>query len=251
MSDFHPNDRLVNGGRFCIPNRRLLLGGLSALPLLGACETAQDACPSRPDGFFIADALKELLLAAVQRMLGLLGRFGGFGETDIARVGLPETFRQARSALNLVGAGARLDEIERTFNRAAEVAAPRARGLFDGAVAALSFEDPVAVLKGAPDAATQTFARQMSRPLVGQLRPVVENAMAEVGALGAIDDTLGRISGLPGVQRLRGQAVDYVLEKSVDGMFKVVGREEAAIRNDRSLRLTPKLSCVFDRFANV
>ena len=65
---------------------------------------------------------------------------GYLGNPDI-RIPLPKNVQKAEGILRNIGFGSKVDEFERSMNRAAERAAPRAKSIFWDAIKKMTFSD--------------------------------------------------------------------------------------------------------------
>jgi hypothetical protein len=195
----------------------------------------------------IADGLREALLVGTGNVVEQLGREGGFTLDPEIRIPLPRQIERARNLLARVGMDETLNDLEARLNRAAELATPRAGELFREAVANLTLQDVMSIYDGPDDAATRYFRAQMAEPLAEAMRPVVEATLAEAGAIQLLDTVLDRYRDIPFAPRIEGNLADYVVDRTQDGIFLYLAREEAAIRADPAKRTTELLRRVFGR----
>jgi hypothetical protein len=189
--------------------------------------------------------LKEALRVGTQTVVSQLGTVDGFNADPSIHIPLPETLDKVQSALNKVGAGGMLDDLELRLNRAAEQATPKAKALFLQAINEMTLEDVKGIYKGPDDAATRYFRAKMSVPLAGEMRPIVNQSLAEVGAVQVYDKTMARYRALPFIPDVNADLTNFVIEKGLDGIFYYLAREEAAIRNEPVKRTTDILKRVF------
>jgi hypothetical protein len=132
-----------------------------------------------------------------ERVVSQLGAADGFNlDTDI-HIPLPDTLSSVQSALEMVGMSALGQDLELRLNRAAERATPEAEALFFNAIDELTLSDVHAILTGPNDSATRYFQGKMSHPLAVAMEPIVSDALAEVGAIAALDSMLGEYEALP------------------------------------------------------
>lgn len=193
----------------------------------------------------ITGGLQEALKIGTERVISRVGQTDGFNADPAIHIPLPERLQTAQNALRRVGAGAVADDLELRLNRAAEAAAPEAKAIFWQAINAMTLDDARAILNGPQDAATQYFRRTMSDPLQEAMRPVVEQNMAEVGALNTYDRFTAQYRSIPFVPDLKADLTGHVLDGALDGLFHYLAREEAAIRADPAQRTTDLLKKVF------
>jgi hypothetical protein len=193
----------------------------------------------------ITGGVREALKVGTERVVAQLGQADGFNADPKIHIPLPDTLREVRGALNMIGMSAMADDVETKLNRAAEAATPKAKALFWKAITDMSLEDIEGIYNGPDDAATQYFRSSMSAPLRDEMRPVVDSSLADVGAIQAFDQMMGRYKTIPFVPNVKADLSNHVLDKAMDGIFYYLGREEAAIRNDAVKRTTEILKLVF------
>ncbi len=85
----------------------------------------------------------------------------------------------------------------------------------------------------------------MTKPLRGEMRPVVSDSLSEVGAIRRYDDVMRDYRRLPFVPDVKANLINHVLKLGLDGIFHYVAVEEAAIRNNPAKRSTELLQKVF------
>ena len=163
----------------------------------------------------VGGGLKDALKVGADLVVSRLGASGGFANDPAVHIALPQGLDRVKSALDRVGMGGMLDELELGLNRAAEVAMPKARTLLLQAINDMTLDDAMAIFRGPDDAATRYFQRTMSEPLARKMRPV------------------------------EADLADHVVQKGLDGVFHYLAQEEAAIRRDPLKRSTELLQRVF------
>ncbi len=106
-------------------------------------------------------------------------------------------------------------------------------------------DDAQRIFSGPKDAATQYFRGKMTPALSQRMKPLVDDAMAQAGAVKAYDSMMGRYSAIPLVPDVKADLSGHVVEKGLDGIFHYVAQEEAAIRDNPAARTTDLLRKVF------
>ena len=197
----------------------------------------------------IGSGLKDALKVAAERVTGRLGRADGFNADPAVHIPLPEKLQTVKTGLALAGQAGLADDLELRLNRAAEAATPQAKQVFWDAAQKMTLDDARAILNGPKDAATQYFKRTMSPDLKTALRPVIDQNVAQAGAVRSYQSLTGAAQGLPMVgDALKagpGMLTDHVLDYALAGIFTYLGQEEAAIRTDPAKRTTDLLKSVF------
>lgn len=193
----------------------------------------------------ITAALKQALSAGADQVVATLGRENGFYQVPKAHIALPKSLQKADAMLERFGAGALGDDLELRLNRAAEAAVPKAKALFADAIRQMTIDDAKAILTGPDNAATLYFQDKMTAPLATSMRPIIDDALADAGAMQAYDQLIGQYKDLPFVPDIKANLTNHVLELTIAAVFLRLGQEEAAIRNDPAKQTTALLRKVF------
>ena len=193
----------------------------------------------------IASGLKEALRVGSDLVVNQLGTTDGFNADPNIHIPLPNSLQKVQSTLEKVGMSGMLDDLETRLNRAAEIATPKAKELFINAIQAMTLDDARNILAGENDAATRYFQSKMTPDLVKEFTPIVNDSLAEAGAIKSYDDAIGQYKKIPLVPDVKSDLSSYVVEKGMDGIFHYLAVEEAKIRTDPIARTTDLLKKVF------
>ncbi|MBZ0250242.1 MAG: DUF4197 domain-containing protein [Burkholderiales bacterium] len=195
-----------------------------------------------------AAGIKEALAVGTENAVKSLGRPDGYFANEAVKILMPEKIRKVSEVARMAGFQRQVDEFVLSMNRAAEAAAPLAAKFFGDAIRDMTLEDVRGILSGGDTAATDFFSRKTRDKLYAAFKPVVAKKVGEVGATRAYTDMMGRFDKVPmmgGRQSL--DLDDYVTNKSLDGLFRMVGEEEKKIRTNPAARTTDLLRTVFGR----
>lgn len=173
-------------------------------------------------------ALEKGSIAAV----GKLGVKDGFLNNEKVKIQLPKVLEQARPLLKMTGRGKQLDELVVSMNRAAESAVPMAKPLLINAVKSMSVSDAKKILTGGDTSVTDFFREKTSAPLAGKFLPIVKGITDRSGLAGKYNSTVAQVSQLGLVSKQESTVEGYVTQRSLDGLFYMIGEEEKAIRRD-------------------
>ncbi|MGE3538955.1 MAG: DUF4197 domain-containing protein [Candidatus Tectimicrobiota bacterium] len=195
----------------------------------------------------IGAGLKEALRIGTENTVRLTGKPDGYFRNQAIKILLPRQLQGLETGLRALGLGAQVDELVLSMNRAAERAAPLAGPIFLDAITAMTFEDVRQILNGGATSATRYFQSKTSDSLSTAFRPVVEQAMNEVGVMRQYNQLLGRYQALPLTKSLGFDLESYVVSKALDGLFRVLGEEERKIRTNPTARVTSLLQQVFGK----
>ncbi len=195
----------------------------------------------------IGAGLKEALRVGSQNVVNQLGATDGFNKDSNIHIPLPDNLNKVKTMLSKVGMSSLFEDLELKLNRAAEVATPKAKKLFWGAISQMTLEDVKGIYNGPDDAATQYFKKKMSPELAMEIKPVIEDSLSEVGAVNSYDNMMKEYKSLPFVPDVKADLTAHVVEKGMDGIFYYIAKEEAAIRQNPAKRTTELLKKVFNR----
>ncbi len=194
----------------------------------------------------IIAGLKEALQISTGKAVALTGKPDGFLKNEAIKILLPPKLETVGKGMRMLGMGAKVDELEVSMNRAAEQATPQAKQIFIAALKKMSFDDARKILTGGDTAATEYFKRTSSEDLTVAFSPIVHRSMERVGVVEQYNRVL---ASAPGGSALTGQfdLNKYVVGKTLDGLFLMLGEEEKKIRKDPAAQTTSLLKEVFGR----
>ena len=194
----------------------------------------------------IGEGLKEALKVGVENAVKATGKTDGYYANELIKIAMPPKLQMIEKPLRTLGFAKQIDEFVLSMNRAAEKAAPSAQAIFLDAILKVSIKDVQSLYKGRPSAATDFLRTKTYNKLRGQFAPVVTKALADYNVTKKYQDIISRYQQLPMAQKFPAPSVeDYVINKSLDGLFKVLGQEEAKIRQDPAARTTSLLKEIF------
>ena len=228
----------------------LLLASLARGQLGDILKKADDALNQRSTAGLTDDkiiaGLKEALQVSTGKAVALTGKPDGFLKNEAIKILLPPKLQTVGKGMRMLGMGAQVDELEVGMNRAAEQATPEAKQIFITAVRKMSFDDARKILTGGDTAATDYFKRSSSADLTTAFTPIVKRSMQRVGVVQQYNRVL---ASAPGGSALAGQfdLNQYVVGKTLDGLFLMLGQEEKKIRKDPAAQTTSLLKEVFGR----
>jgi hypothetical protein len=197
----------------------------------------------------IIAGLREALRVGTGNAVALTGKPDGFLKNAAIKILLPEKLRTAGKTLRLVGMGSQVDALEVGMNRAAEQATPKAKQIFLNALTRMTFSDARQILTGGDTAATDYFKRTSAGELTTAFAPIVHRAMENVGVVRQYNQLMKNpmLTALANDKSFN--LDDYVVGKTMDGLFYMVGEEEKKIRKDPAAQITPILKEVFGRMS--
>jgi hypothetical protein len=194
----------------------------------------------------IGAGLKEALKVGIENAIKLTSKTGGFSNNPAIKILLPEKVRAIEPVLKTIGMNKQVDEFVLSMNSAAESATPLAADVFASALSGMSIDDAQKILAGGGNAATTYFKEKTKDKLVSAFRPVVQKTLDSHSISKNYNGLISRYKAIPFAKSLPSLDADqYVVSKTVDGLFYVLGQEEAKIRKDPTARVTSLLKEVF------
>lgn len=218
-----------------LSRRKILFSGaaLATLTLPG--------CQSMP-AFSLTEAIRRLLTLASQNAFALLLQPGGFYDSSVARISLPDRFggnNGSSIAAAILQSRAFRDRLQRQLNRAAEKGAERATPLVAEAVRNVSIQDAAALVRGGPQAASAFLRGQMGTTLVNAMLPGISEGLRLFDDQ-IISQAVHSVTGFD-VAAL----AEDITRKADDSIWAAIGLEESNIRADPRRTNDPVLIGVF------
>ena len=198
--------------------------------------------PSNAD---IASGLKEALNEGIKKQVSKLTTVDGFYKNDAVKILLPDELKKVDTKLRQMGMSNMADEGIKVLNRAAEDAVKEATPIFASAIMNMSFNDAKKILMGSDNSATTYLESTTSKPLYSKFSPVVKTSLDKVGADKVWAGIIEKYNSLPLVTKVNPDLTDYVTDKAMEGVFKMIAVEEKNIRTNLSSRSSDLLKKVF------
>lgn len=193
----------------------------------------------------ISSGLKEALTKGVTNGTGLLSRIDGYYKSPY-KILLPADAQKVVDKLHVIPGFSNVEqEINKKINRAAEDAAKKAKPIFVNAIKQMSFSDVMGILKGNNNAATSYLKSSTFNKLYSEFNPVIVNSLNKYGALNYWDQSVTAYNKIPFVTKMNPKLDDHITKKALDGLFKMVAKEELDIRTNLRSRTTDLLKKVF------
>ena len=194
--------------------------------------------------------LKEALTQGVGKAVDMLGKSDGFLGNKEVKIPLPDSLKKIEKGMKMFGMGKQSDELITKMNRAAEAAVPEAKALLVNSIKSMSVSDAKGILTGPKDAATQYFKKTTSKDMAAKFLPIVEKATANV----QLADTYNKYAEMGakyGLVKKGDENINqYVTQKALDGLYLMIAKEEAAIRQDPVGQTSSLLKKVFGAIGN-
>jgi hypothetical protein len=195
-----------------------------------------------------SSGLKEALTVGTGNAVGMLSKPNGYFENKMVKILMPKQIQKVADVLGKIGYQQQVDEFVLSMNRAAEAAAPKAKGIFIDAIKQMTFEDAVKILKGDQTAATEYLKSKTYGTLTESFKPTISSSMNSVGVTRQYEQLIGTYTKTFPFLGLESLDLDrYVTTKALDGVFYMIGEEEKQIRTNPAARVTELLKTVFGK----
>lgn len=211
----------------------------------GSTQTSQPMTKGNLTNGDVVSGLREALTIGARNSTKMASRVDGFYGNPRIRIPFPPAARKVKAAAEAVGMQSQVTKFVKTLNRAAEEAAKEAAPIFLSAIKGMTIQDGFQILKGSNNAATAYLQRKTSNQLAAKFRPIVQRAINKTQVTKQWSPLASKYNQIPLVKKVNPDLNDYVTQKALQGLFKLIASEEAKIRKNPSARVTGLLQRVF------
>lgn len=218
---------------------------LSGLPIPNTNTTNNTPSLSNDE---VIKGLKEALTVGIQNSVNVTGVTDGFLKNGEIRLPFPPDALKVKEKALSLGMQGQVDKFETTLNRAAEEAVKEALPIFKDAILNMSIQDGFGILKGGDGAATRFLKEKTTAGLTSAFLPKVKNATSKVQLTSYWNPIITKyntVTALTGGEKINPDLDAYVTQLAIEGLFKMVEKEENKIRKDPGARVTDLLRKVF------
>jgi len=193
----------------------------------------------------ISKGLKEALEAGVGEAVDKLSAENGY-LNSVYKIEIPENAAKVISKVKgLPGMGNVEQTLINKMNQAAEIAAKKATPIFVSAITSMSIQDAMDILMGSETEATDYLEKSTRRSLFEEFQPVIQSSLDEVNARTYWKGVVDQYNKIPLVKDENPELDEYVTERALVGMFKLIAKKEEDIRKNQNSRTTDLLKKVF------
>ena len=213
-------------------------------------DKAKTVVSGEDESLNIGGGLKEALEVGVNEAVESLSTENGYFGSPY-KILIPEEARKIVSTVSKVPGFTNVErDLLAKMNEAAEIAAKKAGPIFFEAIKQMSFQDASNILMGESDAATRYLEKTSGKALSNEFMPVIQKALDEVNARSLWKSAVDAYNKIPFQKKMNPDLDDHVNTYALKGMFDLVEKKEAGIRNDVGLRTSPLLKEVFAKQDN-
>lgn len=189
--------------------------------------------------------LKDALGIGITKGMGLLSQTDGFLGNDLVRIPWPEQATQIKDVMLNLGMQKQVDNVTTSLNRAAEKASGIAIDVFLQAIKQMTVTDAIKIITGGNGAGTAYLKKTTTPILTEKFRPIIDQSLGQVNATKYWTEATTIYNKIPLVKPVNTDLTGFVTEKALDGVFKMVEKEENNIRANPLARTTELLKKVF------
>ncbi|XPV67429.1 MAG: DUF4197 domain-containing protein [Halarcobacter sp.] len=214
----------------------------------------------------VTNGLKEALKVGVNYAVKNLGAKNGYLNNSLVKIPLPENLQKAETLIRKAGGDQIANDLINSMNSAATKAAPQTAQIFVNAIEKMSLDDAKKILNGDKNAATNYFQSHTTDSLKKLIKPIIQETMAQ-NSVAKYYDTFNSYYKQYGKQYVENSSLmgmaksfgvdsylpsssdenldDYVTQKAINGLFKMIAQKEAAIRSNPIEQTSSILKQVF------
>ncbi|WP_413794193.1 MULTISPECIES: DUF4197 domain-containing protein [unclassified Pseudomonas] len=189
--------------------------------------------------------LKDALTQGAQVAVKQLGTPGGFSNNPDVKIELPGKLGKVASKMKAFGMGEQVEQLETSMNQAAEAAVVQAQPILVNAVKNMSVSDAKGILSGGNDSATQYLNKSSREQIRAKFLPIVKQATDKVGLAQKYNAFAGQAATFGVLDAKSANIENYVTEQALDGLFEMIGKQEATIRQNPAAAATSLAKKVF------
>jgi hypothetical protein len=211
--------------------------------------------------------LKEALRLGVNYSVKELSKPNGYLNNKSVKILLPENLQTAEKIVRKFGGDKIADNLINAMNSAATQAAPKTASIFINAIDKMTITDAKNILSGDDTAATKYFEKHTKSTLKKTINPIIEKALKDnsvasyykifnnyynqyakkyinSNSIISIAKNFGADKYIPNSEQ---NIENYVVEKSISGLFKMIAIKESQIRKNSTFQTTSLLKKVFSK----
>lgn len=200
---------------------------------------------AKPTDAEVVQGLKDALNVGTNNSTTSASKVDGYYKNPMLFIPFPPEAVKIKNTVEELGMHKQVQDFEMSLNRAAEEAAKTAAPVFLDAVKAMSIQDGWSILKGADNAATKYLSDKTTAELTSKFTPIIKNAMEKVEVTKYWNPLITAYDKVPFVEKQNPNLEQYVTQRALEGLFKLIADEEKKIRQDPASRVTDILKKVF------
>ncbi len=194
----------------------------------------------------IANGIKEALNIGVSKSCESASNVDGFLKNELIKIKFPEEAKKVKKTLKKIGLENQISEFVISMNRAAEEASKEASNILLEAIKKMSIQDATKILNGDDNAATNYLYNESFEDFKKTFKPIIEKNISSNKVAKNWKKIIKNYNKIPTTEDVNIDIKKYVLEKTIEGIFKLIAQEEKKIRENPKNRVTELLQRVFN-----
>ena len=191
------------------------------------------------------DGVKGALNQGIEKAVSALNIKDGFFGSQFYKILLPPEVQNVESKIRSIGLGGQMDKAILQINRGAEDAVGAAKPIFIDAIKKMTVTDALSLIQGSDGSVTQFFRNKTTASLITAFTPIVKTSLDKTQATQYYGEVINGYNKIPFVKKLNPDLTSYVVGKTIDALFDMVGKEETEIRKNPAKRTTDILKKAF------
>ena len=194
----------------------------------------------------ISNGIKDALNIGVSKSCESASSIDGFLKNELIKIKFPEEAKKVKKSLKKIGLENQINEFVISMNRAAEDATKEASNILLEAIRTMSIQDAVKILNGENNAATNYLYAESSEEFKKTFKPIIDKSISNNQVAKNWNKIIKVYNKIPMTENINPDIKNYVLEKTIEGIFTLIAQEEKKIRENPENRVTELLQKVFD-----
>lgn len=193
------------------------------------------------------EGLVEALVRGVRESAKQASKKGGFNKNYLIRIPFPSDAAMMKETLLKLGMSKQVKQFETRINNTAEIASKEAFPVFLNAIESMEIKDVFDVLYGGDNAATNYLENYTSLELQNKFKPIIKSAIQKAEVTKYWNLLIKRYNSLPLTRPINSDLEEYIILKTIDGLFVLIAIEEKKIRTTPELQESNLLKRVFNQ----
>ena len=194
--------------------------------------------------FDFSNAIKDLLRIGVNYSFNSASQSGGF-YNSIIKIPFPEEISLVKTTLIKLGLQKKVSKFEKNINYCAELSCKNSAQIVIKEVERLSIVNAYTIIKAENNAATNYLKKNCSKNLYAKFHPIIEKEINQLNLQNSFDSLLKRYNKIPFMKKVKFDLVDYITQKTIEGIFILITNKEIEIRGSNEFHSTDLLRKVF------
>ncbi len=211
--------------------------------LLSSCSTLKNFAEA-PTSLETISAVREILDSSAFRAIKTMQKLNKEGVDGF----IPPELKPVLSSLKALGLEAELGDIEKKIGTVSKIMAEEGSGIMKDAIKEVKFKDAVAIVVGAPDAATNALRNGMYASVKKRYSSKMDTELEKLDILQYWPIAAGAYN-LFAKNKVDNSMSDFLAERAVDAVFLTMGKEESKIRQNPNQLGKAVVNKVFDYYA--